>query len=251
MYTLYYAPGTCSLAPHITLREADLPFEMKKVSTKTKEMEDGGDYRTVNPLGYVPTLGLPDGSLMTEAPVILQYVADQAPDKALVPAQGTRERYTVHPVSVAELIDTTLAGSAELIQAAQFTVERDVDPTLPPVMGDTLALTQCLQNLVTNALKYGGDRRWIGIQATLVDADDGHGKEVRISVSDRGLGISAGDLPRIFDPFRSGHRPRARAEGLGLGLYIVQQLVIAHGGTVEVESTESAGTTFRVELPRR
>jgi glutathione S-transferase len=109
LYTLYYAPGACSLAPHIALREADLPFQMKKVSTKTKEMEDGGDYRTVNPLGYVPALALPDGTLMTEAPVILQYVADQAPDKALVPAQGTRERYTVQ--SLLNFVGTELHKS--------------------------------------------------------------------------------------------------------------------------------------------
>lgn len=98
MYTLYYAPGACSLAPHIALREAGLPFDLKKVSTKTKEMEDGGDFRSVNPLGYVPALTLPDGNLMTEAPVILQYIADQAPEKQLAPANGTPERYGLHAI---------------------------------------------------------------------------------------------------------------------------------------------------------
>ena len=109
MHTLYYAPGACSLAPHIALREAGLPFDMKKVSTRTKEMEDGGDYRSVNPLGYVPALTLPDGTLMTEAPVILQYVADQAPEKALAPANGTRERYTLQ--SILNFIATELHKS--------------------------------------------------------------------------------------------------------------------------------------------
>ena len=98
MYTLYYAPGACSLAPHIALREAGLQFDLKKVSTKTKEMEDGGDFRSVNPLGYVPALKLPDGGLMTEAPVILQYIADQAPEKSLAPANGTPERYRLHAI---------------------------------------------------------------------------------------------------------------------------------------------------------
>ena len=93
MHTLYYAPGACSLSPNIVLREAGLDFELRKVSTKTKEMEDGGDFRTVNPLGYVPALRLPDGSVLTEGPAIVQYIADQVPAKKLAPANGTLERY--------------------------------------------------------------------------------------------------------------------------------------------------------------
>jgi len=93
MHTLYYAPGACSLSPNIVLREAGLDFELRKVSTKTKEMEDGGDFRTVNPLGYVPALRLPDGSVLTEGPAIVQYIADQVPAKKLAPANGTAERY--------------------------------------------------------------------------------------------------------------------------------------------------------------
>lgn len=93
MYTLYFAPGACSLSPNIVLREAGLDFELRKVSTKTKEMEDGGDFRTVNPLGYVPALKLPDGNLMTEGPAIVQYIADQVPDRKLAPPNGTLERY--------------------------------------------------------------------------------------------------------------------------------------------------------------
>ena len=93
MHTLYYAPGTCSLSPNIVLHESGLEFKLQKVSTKTKEMEGGGDYRTINALGYVPALKLPDGTVMTEGPVIVQYIADQVPDKNLAPANGTPERY--------------------------------------------------------------------------------------------------------------------------------------------------------------
>jgi glutathione S-transferase len=93
MHTLYYAPGACSLSPHIVLREAGLDFELRKVSTKTKEMESGGDFRSVNPLGYVPALKLPDGSILTEGPAIVQYIADQVPARQLAPANGTQERY--------------------------------------------------------------------------------------------------------------------------------------------------------------
>ena len=90
---LYFAPGACSLSPHIVLREAGLPFTAVKVNGKTKELEGGGDYRAVNPKGYVPALGLDDGSVLTEGPAIVQYIADQAPASKLAPANGTIERY--------------------------------------------------------------------------------------------------------------------------------------------------------------
>ena len=109
MHTLYYAPGACSLSPNIVLREAGLEFDLKKVSTKTKEMEGGDDFRTVNPLGYVPALRLPDGTVMTEGPVIVQYVADQVPDKHLAPANGTPERYRLQ--SLLNFIGTELHKS--------------------------------------------------------------------------------------------------------------------------------------------
>jgi glutathione S-transferase len=88
---LYYAPGACSLSPHIVLNEAGLSFDKVKVDTKTKAM-DGGDYKTVNPLGYVPALQLDDGTILTEGPAIVQYIADKVPDKKLAPANGTLER---------------------------------------------------------------------------------------------------------------------------------------------------------------
>ena len=80
----------------------------------------------------------------------------------------TREghlRYGLRPLSVPEIIETALASTAGLIEAAQFTVEREIEPNLPQVMGDLLALSQCLQNLITNALKYGSEQRWMGIRA--------------------------------------------------------------------------------------
>jgi glutathione S-transferase len=90
---LYYAPGACSLSPDIVLKELGLPHEMVKVSTKTKKMEDGGDYLQVNAKGYVPTLELDDGERLTEGPAIVQYLADQVPAAKLAPANGTMERY--------------------------------------------------------------------------------------------------------------------------------------------------------------
>ena len=89
---LYYSPGACSLSPHIVLNEAGLPFEKIKADTKTKVLPDGSDYRSVNPLGYVPLLELDDGTKITEGPAIVQYIADQVPAKKLAPPNGTMER---------------------------------------------------------------------------------------------------------------------------------------------------------------
>jgi len=90
---LYYAPGACSLSPHIVSRELGIPLELQKVNTKDKSMEGGGDYRTVNPKGYVPALDLGDGQVLTEGPAIVQYLADQKPESGLAPKAGTVERY--------------------------------------------------------------------------------------------------------------------------------------------------------------
>ena len=89
---LYYSPGACSLSPHITLHESGLKFEHLLAPTKTHQLEDGTDYYTINPLGYVPLLELDDGTRLTEGPAIVQYIADQVPDKNLAPANGTVAR---------------------------------------------------------------------------------------------------------------------------------------------------------------
>jgi glutathione S-transferase len=89
---LFYAPGSSSLLPHIVLYEAELPFAAVKINEHTKVIEGGGDYRKVNPLGYVPALVLDDGTLLTEGAAIVQYIADQVPSKNLAPPNGTIER---------------------------------------------------------------------------------------------------------------------------------------------------------------
>ena len=92
---LYYSPGACSLSPHIVLRESGLAFEPVLASTKTHKLQDGTDYYGINPKGYVPLLELDDGQRLSEGPVIVQYIADQAPASQLAPAAGTMARYRV------------------------------------------------------------------------------------------------------------------------------------------------------------
>ena len=90
---LYYSPGACSLSPHIAMHEAGLAFEPVLASTKSHKLQDGTDYYTINALGYVPVLELDNGERLREGPAIVQYIADQVPDKQLAPANGTLARY--------------------------------------------------------------------------------------------------------------------------------------------------------------
>jgi glutathione S-transferase len=90
---LYYSPGACSLSPHIALLEAGLPYDLVKVDLKAKKLENGDDFLKINPKGQVPALGLDNGEMMTEGPVIIQMIADQASAKNLAPAKDSPERY--------------------------------------------------------------------------------------------------------------------------------------------------------------
>ena len=90
---LYYAPGACSLAAHIALREAGFSFELEKVDLASKQTENGENYSKVNPKGYVPALKLDNGEVLTEVAVLLQYIADEKPDSKLAPKFGSMERY--------------------------------------------------------------------------------------------------------------------------------------------------------------
>jgi glutathione S-transferase len=92
---LYFAPGACSLSPHIVAQEAGIPLTLVKVDLASKKLADGGDFLAVNPKGYVPAVQLDNGELLTEGPTIVQYLADSKPESRLVPPAGTFERYRV------------------------------------------------------------------------------------------------------------------------------------------------------------
>jgi glutathione S-transferase len=92
---LYYSPGACSQAPHIALIDAGLPFEAVKVDLATKRLDSGEDYLAINPKGAVPAIEMDEGGLLTENAVVLQYIADRAPEARLIPPVGTLARYRV------------------------------------------------------------------------------------------------------------------------------------------------------------
>lgn len=89
---LYFKPGACSLSSRIVLTELGLPYDAIKVDTDAGRTESGGDYRAINPKGYVPALQLVGGEVLTENPAILQYLADSNPNAKLAPLAGTLER---------------------------------------------------------------------------------------------------------------------------------------------------------------
>jgi len=113
-------------------------------------------------------------------------------------AEKGKSHYVMHRLDGAQIIEEALTNIAAEIDAAGFTIDLQVSPGLPPVVGDLAALCQCLQNLISNAIKYSGDNHWVGISA---EPHQGEGKiqEIRISVSDRGVGISPAELERVFD----------------------------------------------------
>jgi signal transduction histidine kinase len=161
--------------------------------------------------------------------------------------QSRRATYDLKPVAVSDAIDASFADISALPEAAGFTMEREIEPDLPPVEADAAALTRCLENLVLNALKYGGESRWVRVRAWRATGD---AARVRISVEDRGEGIDPADLPHIFEPFYRGKAAQAaQIHGTGLGLSLARDIAEGMGGRLEAASEVGRGSTFTLELP--
>lgn len=162
-------------------------------------------------------------------------------------AANTRT-YALEPVAVTEIVEGALADNQLLLEEEGVEVELDLAPGLPPLLADAQALRRALSNLIDNAVKYGGEARWLGIRAG--DGDGPAGPEVALQVSDRGPGIPAGEHGRLFEPFyRRRQAVAAQIRGSGLGLSLVRHIVEAHGGRVEVRSESGRGSTFTLHLP--
>lgn len=153
------------------------------------------------------------------------------------------------PVALENVIEDGLRSSKLAVEGAHCTVEKNVEPGLPLVMADEVALRHAIQNLLDNAVKYGIEgSNWIGISAVHVPEKDGHLVEIRIA--DHGPGIPAEEQERIFDPFFRGRRAvMDQIHGTGLGLNLVKGIVEAHGGTVRVLSEPMKGTEFIIRIP--
>jgi signal transduction histidine kinase len=159
-----------------------------------------------------------------------------------------KRRYDSRPIDARSLVEAVLASAAFAIAESGFTVRKEIEEPLPSVISDPNALRRVVQNLVQNALKYGAESRWLGVRVGVASG----GSELQIAVEDRGLGIDAADLARIFEPFYRGKEAVARqVPGSGLGLCVAKRTLEGLGGRLSVESQLGVGSTFTVHLPVR
>jgi signal transduction histidine kinase len=158
-------------------------------------------------------------------------------------------KYVLQPFEVSGIIESIIIETAGLVASAGFVLDRQIEPDLPLVLGDASGISQCLHNLISNAVKYGGDHRRIALRAFTAPLDSWSGREVRISVIDRGIGIDSYEIAHIFDPFyRSSRVNAAQIHGTGLGLSLAKRIAESMGGKISVSSELSAGSTFTLHL---
>jgi len=198
---LYYAPGACSLATHIVLKESGLSFEAVAAPTKTHKLADGTDYYSINPLGYVPYLVLDDGRALHEVAAIVQYIADQVPNKQLAPANGSWERYKLQ----------------EWLNTIATELHRGFSPLFTPGMpaeAKEIARTRLMSRLNWVDGELAGKHFLMGDTFTVADAYlfvvAGWGKHVEIDIS--GLGNLNAFVARVAA--RPAVQDALRAEGL-------------------------------------
>ncbi|HEU5103219.1 MAG TPA: HAMP domain-containing sensor histidine kinase [Roseiflexaceae bacterium] len=176
----------------------------------------------------------------------LAEMVDQALEFA--GAQSGRKTVAPRPIEARELIDRAVAACRPQLRDSGFQIEERIDQDLPLVLADAGEISRALQNLIRNAIKYGGEQRWIGLQAQVQSG--ARGAEVSICISDTGRGIPTADLPHIFEPFYRAHEVvAAQIHGSGLGLSVVRQIMEAHGGRIAVKSELGKGSSFTLYLP--
>jgi len=167
--------------------------------------------------------------------------------------EAGKKEFRFQPTDLKRIVDETLEVFEPQFQEQAFEVHVDVPRDLPPIEADAEALTRCVMNLVDNAVKYSRERRVLDVRVRVrPPGADGDRGEARIQVADRGIGIAARDRDRIFEKFARVEEGLVHdVKGSGLGLSLVQHIVEAHGGRVEVESTLGQGSTFTLVLPAR
>ncbi|MGZ8804892.1 MAG: sensor histidine kinase [Microbacterium sp.] len=158
--------------------------------------------------------------------------------------QSGQRGFALRPVGVRAVVEDVVNQAGTLLEAAGVTVEWDVPPAIAPVLGDESALRRVFQNLIGNAIKYGASGGWISVSARST------GRDVSVTIADRGIGIAPADQAHIFEPFyRAPAVIEAQIQGAGLGLSLVKRIVEAHGGRITVHSTPGERSEFTVTLP--
>lgn len=158
-------------------------------------------------------------------------------------------RYVLEPLQVSSIVDMIVASTEGAILGEGFELEQSIDPDLPLAMGNLAGISQCMQNLIGNSIKYSGDSKRIVLRAFAATWEQGVPEEVRISVTDFGIGIDTSELPHIFDPFyRSPRVHAAQIHGFGLGLSLAKRIAESMGGRLSAVSELSSGSTFTLHL---
>jgi signal transduction histidine kinase len=171
-------------------------------------------------------------------------------DQVLLFASGKVERpeNELRPIDVRNVVEQSIATSEPMLRDAGFSVEKTVADRLPAVKADPQTVSKCLENLISNAIKYADQTHWLGVRAEAVNGNQN--AEVQVSVEDKGAGIPAADLPHIFEPFYRVQAVRdGQIRGVGLGLHLVKRMMEGMGGRVSVTSELGRGTRFVLHFP--
>lgn len=185
-------------------------------------------------------------------------------ERVLTFASADSRKMEVRPVDVAEVVRRVLDSLGRTLEEEGVTVKRKIPADLPAALADPAALETALQNLISNAIKYGQDEHardqhardehprsklWIGIEARSETGPRGR-PEIGLTVRDRGPGIDPEDRSHIFEPFYRGRRARdAQIPGSGLGLSLVERLMRNLGGRISLDSPAHSGTALTLHLP--
>jgi signal transduction histidine kinase len=161
--------------------------------------------------------------------------------------QSGRKKLNITALDVVDVVERAVTNLSPAIDLSKFDLTTDIEPDLPPVQADAGALTQCLQNLLSNAWKYGrtGDTARIRIEAKQQHST----KEVQLSVIDQGPGVDPVDVRNLFEPFYRGARIGSNVPGNGLGLHLVQRIMQAQRGRITFSPGQRAGACFTLHIP--
>jgi len=164
--------------------------------------------------------------------------------------EAGKRAFQFAPVNLLDVVRDTVESFRPRLEDQGFRLQVELPADLPAVRGDAAALSQCVLNLLDNAMKYSRTRREVNVSAAVRTDEVGSPQAVAVSIADRGIGISPRDQKSIFEKFVRIETGLVHdVKGAGLGLSLVDQIMRAHGGRIELKSTVGEGSTFTLVMP--